>query len=129
MPRRKDDVRTTISFNGGPELEVDLKKAAEKIGAHDRARSYVDRFVRLLQEKADLAESIADLKTEAKGAGFVPKALVELAKREMETAEQRAKRVELAEEIERLEAALGVFVGTPLGRSAVSRAGGGEAHA
>lgn len=123
MPRhkREDDVRTTISYNGGPEIEVDLDKLHKKIGSHDQVRSYIDRFVRLLTEKAELAESIADLKKEAEGNGFVPKALVELAKRELETAEQKAKRVTLAEEIERLEAALGVFVGTPLGRSAVER--------
>lgn len=85
-------------------------------------QAYVDRFVRLLEQQAETRADLADLRKEAKGNGHDPKALLTLAKRQLETEDQRAKRVALDEEIARIEAALGAFAHTPLGRSAVEHA-------
>lgn len=84
-------------------------------------RSYVRGFIGLFEQKADIAAEIKDLKAKAKGDGFDPKALMVLVKRDMETADQKAKRLEIADEVERMEAALGVFAETPLGSAAISR--------
>lgn len=90
--------------------------------SNDQAlRSYVNGLVALSQQKAEIANEIKDLKAKAKGDGFEPKALMVLVARELETAEQTAKRRELEDEVERMEVALGVFAETPLGVAAISR--------
>lgn len=90
--------------------------------SNDQAlRGYVRGLVALHEQKADIAAEIKDLKDKAKGDGFTPKALMVLVKREMETADQKAKRLEIADEVERMEVALGMFAETPLGSAAISR--------
>ncbi len=55
-------------------------------------KEYVKRMETLEEEKAEVAESIRDLKKEAKDNGVDPKGLVAAVKRKTETPEQKAKR-------------------------------------
>ena len=89
-----------------------------------QARTLIDRIIRLEEEKRDTSEGIKDIYTEAKSAGFDPKAIRVLVKREMETAEQRASRLSVEETVALLEVALGAFAGTPLGTAAMDGARG-----
>jgi uncharacterized protein (UPF0335 family) len=82
------------------------------------AKAYVDRMTTLLQEQADLAECVSDLKTEIKAAGLTPAAVVKVAKLQIETGEQREKRESLEREVEQIMAALGMLADTPLGQAA-----------
>jgi uncharacterized protein (UPF0335 family) len=85
-------------------------------------RSYVEHFVQLLQQQAEVASDLSDLRKEAKGNGFDPKALLVIARRQIESADKRAARLALEDEIARIEAALGALAHTPLGQSAMERA-------
>lgn len=85
-------------------------------------RAYVERLVRLLEQQGETRDDLADLRKEAKGNGFDPKALMVLARRRLESADQRAARLALEEEVARIEMALGQFAHTPLGQSAMERA-------
>lgn len=116
------DVRTSISFNGGPKIEVDLEKVRQKMEGHDALRNYVDRLVRLSEQKAETVAEIKELAEKAKGDGFSKKALMMLVAQEMETADQRAERLAVAEELDRMKSALGMFQDTPLGAAAMQAA-------
>lgn len=92
-------------------------------------RRLFDRIVLVMREeaeaKAEAKEAISDLKKEAKGQQLSDlriKALIARARRELEPEAARLKRVALAEELEHLEAALGVFRNTPLAQHAIQRA-------
>lgn len=122
MLEDQGDVRTSISLNGGPEIEVDLKKIQQKMDRHDALRSYVERLVRLSEQKIETATEIKELAEKAKGDGFSKKALMMLVAQEMETAGQRAERLAVAEELDRMKAALGMFQDTPLGAAAMQAA-------
>ena len=87
-----------------------------------QTRAFIDRIVRLEEEKATLSGDIKDIYTEVKSAGFEPKAFRVLVRREMETAEERAARIAVQEEVDRLELALGAFAETALGRAAMDEA-------
>lgn len=91
-----------------------------------RVRSIIDRIARIEEERAGLAADIKDIYQEAKSAGYTPRAIRELVKREMETAEQRAARMAVADEVELIERALGQFAETALGQAAVGKARGDE---
>lgn len=89
--------------------------------SNNQVRSYVDRIVRLEEEKRETAKAIKDVYDEAKSAGFAPKAIRIVVKREMETADQRAAREAVEAEADLIIAALGAFVDSPLGQAAVAR--------
>lgn len=85
-------------------------------------RSVVDRVVRLTEQKNGLQDDIKTIIAAAKGAGFNPKTVRILVKREMEDADAKAAREAIEHEVDTLTLALGNFIDTPLGESAVSRA-------
>lgn len=89
--------------------------------SNSQVRSYVDRIVRREEEKRETARAIKDIYDEAKSAGFTPKAIRIVVKREMETADQRAAREAVEAEADLIIAALGAFVDSPLGQAAVAR--------
>lgn len=89
---------------------------------HDQLRSYFNRLLKLHIEKQEAADAIKEVAAEAKGAGFSGKALLQMVKRHMETAEQRAERIAVQEEIDRMCVALGAYVDTPLGSAAMRAA-------
>lgn len=82
-----------------------------------RLKSFVERIERLQAEKKDLAADIAEVKTEAKNAGFAPKVLNDVLRlRRMD----KAARDEHLGEVERYLTALGDFATTELGAAARS---------
>jgi uncharacterized protein (UPF0335 family) len=58
--------------------------------SREMLRSFKDRIVRHETEKAEIAADIKDVYTEAKSAGFDPKALRKIVKEAMQTQKQRA---------------------------------------
>ncbi|MBW8268312.1 GapR family DNA-binding domain-containing protein [Caldovatus aquaticus] len=86
------------------------------------AKGYVERLARLLAEKQELAIQIAEVKAEAKSAGFSPKAIAMVAARQLETAEERDRREAVEMEADQIMAALGMLADTPLGQAATERA-------
>lgn len=87
-----------------------------------RLRSIVDRAVHLEEERKALAADLKDLFKEAQSAGYDPKAVKLVVKRQIESEEKRAKRVATEDEAELMLSALGMLADTPLGASAVDRA-------
>lgn len=90
----------------------------------EQCRLY-DRIVAVVKEdaerKEETKEALGDLKKEGKGKGFSDmrmKALIKLARRELESDAARAKRLAEAEETDLANAELGAFKNTPLGRHA-----------
>lgn len=81
---KAEEVTTTVSFNGGPEIGVDLEKVNAAIKgnvrakeghnssnvAADRLRSLVEQIERLNEERKGIGSDIKDIFAEAKGAGF-----------------------------------------------------------
>jgi len=86
------------------------------------AKGYVERLVRLMTEKQELAIQIAEVKAEAKSAGFSPKAIMMVVARQLETLEEKQKREAVETEAEQIMAALGMLADTPLGQAAAGRA-------
>jgi len=84
-----------------------------------RLRSIVDRIVRLETEKAELSDDIRDIFKEAKSAGYDVKALRSVVRRQRETAEQAEARRLTESTVEMMEAALGHFGDSDLGRAAI----------
>jgi uncharacterized protein (UPF0335 family) len=108
-------VTTTVSFNGGPEVPIDLgpkgvkrmmaklsEKSAEAAASRERQaataevggisaerlRSLVERIERLEEERKALGSDIKDIFAEAKSAGFDVKVMRQLIRlRKMEPAE------------------------------------------
>jgi uncharacterized protein (UPF0335 family) len=85
-------------------------------------RSLVDRIVRLEEEKRGLQDDIKTIYASVKDAGFNPKSIRVIVKREMETADQCAARKAVEAEVDNITVALGDFASSPLGGAAVSRA-------
>jgi uncharacterized protein (UPF0335 family) len=81
--------------------------------------SIVDRIVRLMEEKKSLQDDIKDIYAEAKSAGHEVKALRVVVKRRMETADQHAKRKLVEDVVELMEAQLGDFKTSELGKAAL----------
>lgn len=120
MARRShDDTVVTLDAGNGP---VDITNALKNARQHDELRSYVDRLVRLHEQKAETAAEIKDVAEKAQGDGFSKKALLVLVKQELETAEQASERRAIADEVERMKTALGMFADTPLGGAAMQAA-------
>jgi uncharacterized protein (UPF0335 family) len=109
---------TSVSdiVNGGATLEHPKPKLS--MGG-EKLRSLLDRAVRVETERKELGDALKDLYTEAKSAGYDPKAMRVLVKRELETPEKQAKRQELEMTVEMMEAALGEFSTSPLGAAAI----------
>jgi uncharacterized protein (UPF0335 family) len=104
------------SFHTKEDTEV-----AQKGDNTKTLRSILDRILRLEEEKRATADAIKDIYQEVKSAGYEPKAVRIIVRRELETAEQKAARVSVEESVELIEAALGAFVDSPLGAAAVAR--------
>lgn len=85
-------------------------------------RSIVERIVKLTEDKRGLAADIAEIKKEAKAAGYDVKALNLVVKHAMEDATQRREREEMEAIAASMEAALGEFGSSPLGDAAIKRA-------
>lgn len=99
-----EEIRTTISVNGGPEIPVDLDnpdapgnaKAKAAIAdvivsatggsvAADELRLLTERVERLEEEKKDISDDIKDVYAEAKARGYDPKTMRRIVKlRKME---------------------------------------------
>ncbi len=97
---------------------------ASNLAAPDEKKhlcSMVDRIVRLLEEKDELAADVRDIYQEAKSAGYNVKAIRIAVSREREDAEQAAARKAVEDEAELIITALGEFASSPLGAAAVSR--------
>ncbi len=90
-------------------------------GAAGDLRSYVERIERLESSKADIAQDIKDVKTEAKSRGFDVRAIERIVKERSETEIQRRRRKDIEELTDVYRAALGMLDGTPLGDSARER--------
>lgn len=118
--RRSDDVRTTLSVNGGE--EIDVTDALNRVGANADLRSFFNRAVTLEEERRDAAKAVKEVLEEAKSAGFDKKALSQLLKRHFEDETQRAAReaTEMARDL--MARALGEFASTPLGDAAMASA-------
>lgn len=84
-------------------------------------RDYADRWVRLEDEKAEIAAQIKDLRAEAKSRGFDTKALAHIVRERRENSDQRDKRLEVEALTDIYRAALGMLDGTPLGEAARKR--------
>ena len=85
-------------------------------------RSLVDRIVRLEEEKRGIGADIKTIYAAVKDTGFNVKAIRIIVRREMEDADQKAAREAVESEVDNITVALGDFVSSPLGESAVSRA-------
>lgn len=84
--------------------------------------SIVERIVRLTEDKRAASADIADIKREARSAGYDVKALNLVVKRAMENDGQRREREEMEAVAASMEAALGEFGDSPLGNAAIQRA-------
>jgi hypothetical protein len=60
-------------------------------------KSHFDRAVELLEQKAELAADVAEWRRQTRDDGFVPTAIIKLAREHLRTAEQRRKAAEAAE--------------------------------
>jgi uncharacterized protein (UPF0335 family) len=88
--------------------------------SHDELRALVERIESIEGERASLAEDVRALYAEAASKGFDKKALRAVVKYRKEDADKRA---EFDAVVESYMAALGSLATTPLGRSAMHRAG------
>lgn len=88
----------------------------------ERLKSIVDRIVRLHEERDALGGDIKDIMQEAKSAGYDLPALRLVIKRQREDEAKRQKRQEAESIAESMEAALGAFADSPLGRAAIESA-------
>lgn len=84
--------------------------------------SIVERIVKLTEDKRAASADIAEIKKEAKSAGYDVKALNLVVKRVMEDEGQRREREEMEAVAASMEAALGEFGSSPLGDAAIKRA-------
>jgi uncharacterized protein (UPF0335 family) len=96
---------------------------------NDLLARFGERMVKLYEERRDVMEQIRDLTAQAKDAGIHGKALRQYASRQLETDEQREKRLEYEEALADIEDRLGDLASTPLGRAAaeMTRSGAGVA--
>ena len=86
-------------------------QAASPVAGHNVSlKSYLDRLVELEEQKQALATDVRELKAEAKEHDIDPRALAVMAKRQMEDAEQKAKRVSFEETVDSYAAALGMLL-------------------
>lgn len=102
----------SVTSNDGAPMEAPKPRKGT-----DRLRSYIDRIVRLEEQRRELAEDVKDIYTEAKHAGYQPATLRKVVKRRLETDEQRAKRQQLQADLEMVLAELGAWENTPLAQA------------
>jgi uncharacterized protein (UPF0335 family) len=74
-----------------------------------QVQSFVDRLDRLEDDKKAINDDIKAVKEEAKEAGLEPRALVIAVKRKRESAEEKAKRLAIAEAADQYLHALGLL--------------------
>lgn len=89
-------------------------------GSNSSVKLYVERAVRIEEEKRANTEDLRELFKEAKSNGYDPAALRVLVKEAMEDADKRRKREEREAIIETYRAAIGQLDGTPLGNAAMA---------
>lgn len=82
-------------------------------------KTIVERIERLAEERADLTADIRGIYKEAKGKGFDTKAIRAIVRRRKQDAEKLAEHEAI---VETYRHALGDFVTTELGKSAIERA-------
>lgn len=90
--------------------------------ADQKLVGFVDRLVRLGEEKREIADSIKDIYVEVKAAGYMPAALRIVVRERLETAEQADKRKLRETEAQLMREALGDFASAPLGEAAIKKA-------
>lgn len=83
---------------------------------------FVDRLVDLETDKQAAAQQIKEVLGEAEQAGFSKKAIRQVVKRKLETADQKAAREQVENDLDLMLAALGMLATTPLGEAALKRA-------
>ena len=88
----------------------------------ERLKSIVDRIVGLHEERDALGADIKEIMQEAKSGGYDLPALRLVIKWAREDADKRQKREEAENIAESMEAALGAFAETDLGKAAIERA-------
>lgn len=86
-------------------------------------RAVVDCIVGLEEKKRDVQNDIKAFYETARAKRFNVKSVKIIVKREMEDAEQKAAREATEHDVDTLTLALGAFAHTPLGASAMARAG------
>lgn len=106
-----------LDINRDREAEADVAKTRF---AKDQLKAFVERIERLEEEKKAISDDIRDVYAEAKGSGFDVKALRTIVRLRKQDAQQRAEH-ELI--LETYMSALGMLADTPLGQSAMERAG------
>jgi uncharacterized protein (UPF0335 family) len=74
-----------------------------------KAKEYVQRFKSLAEDAAHTRDEVKDLTQEAKGAGLDPKALKAVAKRMLEDADKRTKRVDHEHMVDLYSQAVGIL--------------------
>jgi hypothetical protein len=108
-------------------IDLDTPEEAEK-RRNDKENSLVDRMIGNIEARKKLNVAMAALRQEAKDAGLNSRVLETTAKRSIETDEQREERKLFESQVADLEARLGEFQNTPLGRAAVENGAGAAAH-
>jgi uncharacterized protein (UPF0335 family) len=88
--------------------------------AGERLKSYIERIERLTEEKRAIAEDIKEIYVEAKSNGFDTKTIRRLVKERAMDADDLAEQEAILDLYKR---ALGQLADTPLGESALRRAG------
>jgi uncharacterized protein (UPF0335 family) len=86
----------------------------------ERLKSFIERVERLEEEKAALAADIKDVYAEAKSAGFDVKIMRQVVRIRKQDPQDRREQEKL---LELYMSALGMLADTPLGESALERAG------
>ena len=97
----REDVKTTISVNGGPAMPLDVvreaidqvKRSGGPSVAADNLRLFIERIERLEEEKKGIGDDIRDVYAEAKANGYDPKIMricVRLRKMETHTRQEQA---------------------------------------
>jgi uncharacterized protein (UPF0335 family) len=82
---------------GGEINQRDSENQAPGQAANGQLRSHFDRAVELLEQKLELATTVAEWRKEARNDGLDPVVLLRLAKESLRDAEQRRKAAERAE--------------------------------
>ncbi|MBF0270294.1 MAG: DUF2312 domain-containing protein [Alphaproteobacteria bacterium] len=88
--------------------------------AGERLKSFIERVERLEEEKAALSADIKDVLSEAKSAGFDTKIIRQIVRIRKQDPQDRREQQEL---LDLYMSALGMLADTPLGESALKRAG------
>lgn len=95
---------------------------------NDKEAEVVELLTALMQQRADIAEQMSEVKQQAKDDGLNVKLLMTVAKLALETPEQRENRRALDEAVQELAIRLGILSDLPLGMAAQERAAGAAAY-